>query len=244
MPGRHAVDVDVPEVEGPVDARVERDRLDRLGRVVALEDEQLDARRVPGEQREVRALGVGRRPERMRAPGSDGEATRRSVLGRGDRGGHDVAPSAIGGSRSTRFSFACLVSSATIARPLRVSARPSGLPSSCGQLPDLVRPGHGIADDQFPDPGDRLRLVAEQVEAPVRSDLEVAEVLAVGRQLDRRVPDGERDEDVIAIVGRPARAGLERGLRSRTPTARRPSARIRRRPPGPSPWRSGGGRSA
>ena len=165
-----------------------------------------------GEQREVRALGVGRRPERMRPPGPDREATRGSVLGRGDRGGHDVAPSAIGGSRSTRFSFASLVSSATIARPLRVSARPSGLPSSAGSSQTSSALATGSPTTSSPTRAIDCGLVAEQVEAPVRSDLEVAEVLAVGRQLDRGVPDRERDEDVIAILGRPAGAGLERGL--------------------------------
>ena len=78
-PGRHPDDVDVPEVEGPVDARVELDGLDRLRRVVALEDEQLDARRVLREEGEVGALGVGRRAERMGATGPDGEASGRGV---------------------------------------------------------------------------------------------------------------------------------------------------------------------
>ncbi len=106
------------------------------------------------------------------------------------------------------------MSSATIARPLRVRASPSGLPSSVGSSQTSSARGDGIADDQLTDPGDRLRLVAEQVEAPVGADLEVAEVLAVGRQLDRWIPDGERDEDAIAVIGRPARPGLECRLRA------------------------------
>ena len=138
---------------------------------------------------------------------------------------------AIGGSSSTRFSFAFFVSSATIARPLRVSARPSGLPSSSGQLPDLVGARHRIADDELADPGDRLGLVAQQVEVAVRADLQVAEVLADGRQLDRRVPDRERHEHVIALVGRPPGAALERGRRPEPGrlVARRPELDERRR---------------
>ena len=174
-----------------------------------VEEQQLDARGVLGEEREVDAVGVGRGAERMRAAAFRTVKRRAgacSVVAIGD--GHDVAPSAIGGSRSTRFSFASFVSSATIARPLRVRARPSGLPSSCGRSQTSSARATLIADDQLPDPGDRLGLVAQQVEPPVRPDLEVAEVLAGRRQLDGRIPDGERDEDVVALVGRPAGAAL------------------------------------
>ena len=179
MPGRHARDVDVPEVEGPVDARVERDGLDRLRRVVALEEQQLDRRRVLREEREVRALGVGRRAERMRAPGSDGEAAARWPCSAGAIGRrHDVAASAIGGSSSTRFSLRLL----RVERDDRPAVAGQGealrLAVERRELPDLVGAGDAVADDQLADPGDRLRLVAQQVEPAVRADLEVAEVLA------------------------------------------------------------------
>ena len=133
--GCHARDVDVPEVEGPVDTRVEPDGLHRLGRIVTLEEEQFDRRRMLGEQREVGPIGVRCRTQRVRSAGLRGEPPVRRGPGRRHRGCHDVAASAIGGSSSTRFAFAVFVSSATIARPFRVRASPSGLPSSRASRP-------------------------------------------------------------------------------------------------------------
>ena len=64
--GAEAADVHVPEMEAPVPDRVERDRRDRLLVVVRIEQEQLDARRVAGEDGEVDSAVVDRRAERHR----------------------------------------------------------------------------------------------------------------------------------------------------------------------------------
>ena len=67
--GADAVHVDVPEVKGLVDSRVERDG--RIGRtvVVRITQQQLDAVGVWREQGKVDAAVVGRRAERVFAPG-------------------------------------------------------------------------------------------------------------------------------------------------------------------------------
>ena len=154
-PGRHPGDMDVPEVEGPVGIGVEDDRLDRLGRVVTLEDQQLDAGGMAGEEREVGALAIGCRPERVRATRAHGEPTSRRVLRRRhgfrrDRVGHDAVAPALPGSSSTKSSLAMVVTGAAPALDHERSSPaglrwcphslPCGYPDARALLPDPAGP--------------------------------------------------------------------------------------------------------
>src|SRR5439155_25700502 len=65
--GLQAVDEDVPDVAGPIDGRVERDLGDGL-LLPLLEEHQVDAVGVAGEDGEVHAAGAGRGPEGPAVP--------------------------------------------------------------------------------------------------------------------------------------------------------------------------------
>ena len=69
--GPQSLDVNVPEEEGLVRRRVELDDLGRFPVVVLVEQQQLDRRGVPRKDREVHAVGVRDRAQRMGATGGD-----------------------------------------------------------------------------------------------------------------------------------------------------------------------------
>ena len=107
-PGRHPDDVDVPEVEGPVDVGVEPDRLDRRA---ASRGARRSAARPSSRAGRTARSSCPRRPGV--APSGCGRpgrtVNRRARRARSARSSPSrVRHPAIGGSSSTRFSFACL----------------------------------------------------------------------------------------------------------------------------------------